>query len=167
MHQAQWIPYRMATSHKADLDERIRQPPLLLTIALSIHSILLHHRAPLVHMVVPVLMAVLMPMLVAVLMTAPIPMRVLMAVLMLMGLAVAVAVGGLMCRALPLLRDEAAAALRFLELALQLLLGGRLQPGLQQAVGCSPKQASDLQLMQATARATKRHHSWRMSMVSH
>ena len=126
MHEAQWIPCRMTTSHKADLDKRISQPPPLLIIPLSVDSILLNHGAPLVHMVVPVRVAVLMPILVAVLMPVPIPMRMLMAVLMLMGLAVAVAVGLLMCRVLALLRDEAAAALGILELALQLLLGGRL-----------------------------------------
>ena len=62
-------------------------------------------------------------------------------------MAVAVAVGVLMCRVLPLLRDEAAAALGILELALQLLLGGRLQPWLHQAVECSSKEALALQLM--------------------
>lgn len=132
----------MATSHKADLDKRISQPPPLLIIPLGVHSILLHHGAPLVHMV--------MPMLVAVLMTVLMPMRMLMAVLMLLGLAVAlaVAVGVLVCGVLPLLRDEAAATLGVLELALQLLLGARLQPGLQQAVACSLMQALALQLMQ-------------------
>ena len=133
---------------KADLDKSIRQPPPLLVIPLSVHSVLLHHGAPLVHVVVPVLMGVLM--------TVPIPMRMLMAVLMLVGLAVAVALGVLMCRVLPLLRDEAAAALGTLKLALQLLPGGRLQPGLHQAVrrcskaGMSPPAGAG---RQATARA--------------